>query len=538
MKDFTVIDDRLISGCCKYEEGQEENSHSYSYIIELIFSYKRIIKIQNLEGLVNLETLKLDNNLIENIEGLDFLPKLKILDLSFNKIGEVKNLDKLFSLEQLSLYSNQIKGLSADSLKRCSNLTILSLSHNLISDLPSLIKSLKVCNSLSVLSLKGNPLTSDDEHKNFVIANLPDLKYFDYIFINESMKQMADDSKYLIEGIGSFEGKEGGKDDVEGNEETMVELRKLNLICYEKYLLSGNHELSELLSIKTCFEDSIQKLSDNMKGLVESIRYQLNEVLKERKQITSKYESATKNMVLEGENEKDGLINSYFHSKKRVTRLFDLANRDQNELKEVLAEIRKQLEIFDESITESEMILKANLRKAYHQMETNFKNIYSNIEQIIMGENGVKNVEEFLNEFFNKFIEEGLLESDRMEQYFFSNQSQESLPEDSNNDSEKIKNSPWTEEQIAILENKDELKNTINTFKEWVENKHRTNESLIRRELATDKQNYLLRNQVYLKELNRKNINNILKFIDEEEQFWNSLESELSLNRDNIEISL
>ncbi len=78
---------------------------------------------------------------------------------------------------------------------------------------------------------------------------------------------------------------------------------------------------------------------------------------------------------------------------------------------------------------------------------------------------------------------------------------------------------------MNLLENKDELKNVINSIKEYVDNKHRTNESLIRRELGSDKAYFLKNAQNELKELNRKNTNNIIEFIDAEREFWQNLKT-------------
>ena len=70
------------------------------------------------------------------------------------------------------------------------------------------------------------------------------------------------------------------------------------------------------------------------------------------------------------------------------------------------------------------------------------------------------------------------------------------------------------------MENKDELKNTINSIKEFVENKHRENATKIKIELNFEMNNYLSNIQKAIKELNRKNINNIVDFINDETGFW------------------
>ena len=100
-------------------------------------------KIDNLIGFSGLTTLKLDNNKIAKIEGLEQLPCLVSLgfnhyfyflstniDLSFNKISKIEGLDKLTSLQDLALCSNMISKVeNMDTLER---LQALSLKNNRI----------------------------------------------------------------------------------------------------------------------------------------------------------------------------------------------------------------------------------------------------------------------------------------------------------------------------------------------------------------------------------------------------------------------
>ena len=76
---------------------------------ELALSFKKILQISNLENLINVHTLRLDNNMIMRIENLSKLKNIKWLDLSFNYISEIEGLDELENLTDLCLCSNQIK---------------------------------------------------------------------------------------------------------------------------------------------------------------------------------------------------------------------------------------------------------------------------------------------------------------------------------------------------------------------------------------------------------------------------------------------
>lgn len=96
--------------------------------IELSLSFKRILKIANLDNLENLQKLKLDNNMIMKIENLDKLRQIKWLDLSFNNITKIEGLSCLENLTDLSLFNNQIS--DVEGLDNCRALNILSLGRN------------------------------------------------------------------------------------------------------------------------------------------------------------------------------------------------------------------------------------------------------------------------------------------------------------------------------------------------------------------------------------------------------------------------
>lgn len=123
-----VIDENLIRESIKVYNLENkilnQDNIEFSVLRILCLSYGNILKIQNLQGLYQLEKLYLDNNQITDIEGLDHLEKLRWLDLSFNCIESIKNLDKLKQLTDLSLYSNDIK--KVENLKELQKLDVLS----------------------------------------------------------------------------------------------------------------------------------------------------------------------------------------------------------------------------------------------------------------------------------------------------------------------------------------------------------------------------------------------------------------------------
>jgi protein phosphatase 1 regulatory subunit 7 len=91
----------------------------------------RIIKIENLEYLVNLTQLYISDNGLTKIEGLEKLTKLNVLDLSNNKIERLENIENLKELEEFWFNNNMLsKWEDIDLLKQLPKLKCLYLEHN------------------------------------------------------------------------------------------------------------------------------------------------------------------------------------------------------------------------------------------------------------------------------------------------------------------------------------------------------------------------------------------------------------------------
>lgn len=116
--------------------------------------------ISNLEGLqyaVNLTSLVIDKNDIEDISQLSSLKKIISIDLGYNKINNLIPLSGLGKLEYLYLYSNNIEDLSP--LAGLYNLKWLSLRDNLKISNVTPIGNLK---SLVYLDLYNNKISKID----------------------------------------------------------------------------------------------------------------------------------------------------------------------------------------------------------------------------------------------------------------------------------------------------------------------------------------------------------------------------------------
>eukprot|EP00741_Cyanophora_paradoxa_P012849 tig00020629_g12407.t1 len=201
----TVIDDELIRKCISIpdEEGSlmlkkdatestkdsKKESLEFHEIKALIFSFKNILRVDNLSGLDHLRKLQLDNNIIEKIENLSSLTNLTWLDLSFNNIEKIDGLETLVHLTDLSLFSNKIS--VVENLDTLTNLQVLSLGNNAIKEMENTVKYLRKFKSLRCLNLAGNPIHKDPEYRNQVLAYVKGLTYLDFRLVDEAAVQAA-----------------------------------------------------------------------------------------------------------------------------------------------------------------------------------------------------------------------------------------------------------------------------------------------------------------------------------------------------------
>ena len=200
---------------------------------ELALSFKKILQISNLENLINVHTLRLDNNMIMRIENLSKLKNIKWLDLSFNYISEIEGLDALENLTDLSLYCNQIT--EVKNLDKNRKLNVLSVGYNQILDCKPMAKYLKRFSNLQALCCHMNPFCRDEEsvqklleenksdHRfpgsyDPIITGLLGLKYLDWKPIDEDYRE-----KVINNSIS--QGKEDKEAKEAENEEKLMEER-------------------------------------------------------------------------------------------------------------------------------------------------------------------------------------------------------------------------------------------------------------------------------------------------------------------------
>ncbi|KAL4095037.1 hypothetical protein PRIC1_008415 [Phytophthora ramorum] len=189
--EVAVISDELIKkvACADLDPAnnnainEADQSVDFIKLQTLSLSFQNIFKMENLETLRHLVKLQLDNNVLQEIDGIGHLVHLEWLDLSFNNISSINGLENLVELTDLSLYNNCISKLeNLDTLKE---LQVLSIGNNSLPSTEGLLY-LKCLEKLRVLNLSGNPVCSDPEYRPFLLAHLEKLQYLDYALVDDN----------------------------------------------------------------------------------------------------------------------------------------------------------------------------------------------------------------------------------------------------------------------------------------------------------------------------------------------------------------
>ena len=275
---------------------------------ELALSFKKILQISNLENLINVHTLRLDNNMIMRIENLSKLKNIKWLDLSFNYISEIEGLDALDNLTDLSLYCNQIT--EVKNLDKNRKLNVLSVGYNQILDCKPMAKYLKRFSNLQALCCHMNPFCRDEEsvqklleenksdHRfpgsyDPIITELLGLKYLDWKPIDEDYRE-----KVINNSIS--QGKEDKEAKEAENEEKLMEERAA----------LHNADLDEIIDffprvIENIKEEIANGVSWESLMILPGLKDQINLAEKGINEDLDNY----KEEILEKQKEKDEVIN-------------------------------------------------------------------------------------------------------------------------------------------------------------------------------------------------------------------------------------
>ena len=123
---------------------------------------------------------------------------------------------------------------------------------------------------------------------------------------------------------------------------------------------------------------------------------------------------------------------------------------------------------------------------------------------------------DYFSEFFTKFTEEAQEEAERLDKQQ-DNEGNEAKDKDLGGDYDDMED---RNDDIGILDNIDDLKSNISGIRDHVEARQRNIETEIRNLFTKEKSEYMKNVAKRINEKNRKNVQNILKFISGEKKYW------------------
>lgn len=156
-------------------------------------------------------------------------------------------------------------------------------------------------------------------------------------------------------------------------------------------------------------------MNESLKTLLELIRAKITEDFREKKETEDLFIGAFQQIKQENESEKQSLLNAYQISKLRLLKFLTEKVSDQKE--EMVLQMIDDLRELERELIDREMTTKTRLKKSYSKLEGNLRNLQKTIENNIIGENGFKQIDGFLQDFFAKFLDEALQEAAKYEAY-------------------------------------------------------------------------------------------------------------------------
>ncbi|KNA00509.1 hypothetical protein PVNG_01143 [Plasmodium vivax North Korean] len=302
--------------------GGRNLTEEFNHAKVLSLENRKILLIQNIDLFRSLEELRLDNNLIEEIENLEGLSSLKILSLPNNKIREIKNLSQLANLSELNLHNNLIEQI--ENLDSNVELKILILSKNKIKRMQSVIY-LRVLKKLKFLNLMDNPICLQENLITQVGSTLPTLKCFNNVLLTQESRCRRGVPSHLPKGDQGGDPpverppQEGKSNHCDNYEKKIGEAYLTNITTLDQTLFDRKKEPSVFLKIgyystvKEAFLRDVRLMSST---LIDQI-LQLNE---ERSKCARTFESDVESFTSKYMENNIAAFNQLRKRSKRVVR--------------------------------------------------------------------------------------------------------------------------------------------------------------------------------------------------------------------------
>lgn len=276
--------------------------------------------------------LSLDNNVIEEISGLDELVNLEWLDLSFNNISEIKGINKLTHLKDLSLYNNKISKI--ENLDGLTELQVLSLGNNQIEDLNQ-IRYLRDFPNLQSINFAGCKISTDQEYKTTILAFLDHIKYLDYALVKEQEVIEAKETKQdELQGMQeSDKAKQAIEVKKKEDEKRMAQLREAYLdvtVTLLDEILIVDQDIQRL-KILPGIDKLIEQLNEAFVGIGETVRDAALDKFKEMKEEYSNYLKVVVSVKGKAEKESVKIIETFNKEYKKLYHDSEYKTKDELE---------------------------------------------------------------------------------------------------------------------------------------------------------------------------------------------------------------
>jgi len=159
------------------------------------------LPVANDKNAGNADQLHLAGRGIERLAKMEAFVSLDTLWLNDNKLDSLEGLEENFRIKSLYLHNNRFKRLNEDCLSHCTFLTQVTLNGNQLEDLNNVFDELRPCHHLHYLDLFDNPIAQEDNYRLRVIAELPSIEVLDRHAVTAEERVAA---KALLEKLASL----------------------------------------------------------------------------------------------------------------------------------------------------------------------------------------------------------------------------------------------------------------------------------------------------------------------------------------------
>lgn len=179
------------------------------------------------------------------------LENIRNLNVWGSSLHDISIIQNLINVEVLNLSVNDV--ITLKDLSYCPRIKEVYLRRNKINDLKE-IRFLKNLSNLQILWLADNPCTQDENYKNTVIRNLPNLMKLDSCVITEEDRKTANEQGVLFpkdENLPDYEGLELDK--------TLTTTVLRHFLCKQKSLVEEKPETQSTVSEELILSKELTK---------------------------------------------------------------------------------------------------------------------------------------------------------------------------------------------------------------------------------------------------------------------------------------